>query len=789
MNTYLQAASRPVPVRAAVLAILQAATLPAHAAETASPQQLPKISVDAQQQEESSYKADAPSSPKYTEPLLDTPQSITIIPNRLIEDQKLLTLREILSTVPGITFGAGEGGGGYGDSITLRGFAGSADITIDGVRDSNQYSRTDPFNLQQVEVVNGASSVYSGAGSVGGNINLVTKQAHAGDRSLMGVSMGTDNYRRFSADANQQFTNSTALRVNAMAHRNDVAGRDVEKFERWGIAPSLVIGLDSNTTLTLNYVHQEDENVPQYGVPFINGRSVPGVDNSTYYGYSNVDKQEIETDGLTAILTHRFGDALSLRNLARIQDVDQFSLVDAPQGTFCLSSGVQPSGAACPDTVPPGQFLPNGTGPRGLGRETTNRIVYNQTDLTLTFPTGGIEHTMVTGFAFSHETYTLTSTNEFRNPDGTNPYASGMPLTDMYNPDNVYRGPINRTLSGKNDGELDNVALYVFDTLEFSKQWQLNGGIRYEQNEGSTLTYTVQGPASDGGLPPAGSPPIGTITGASAPAKNSDDLFSYRAGLIYKPRENGTLYVSYGNAKTPSKNAVNGSCNLVPTTNTGANCNLDPESAVNYEVGVKWDLFDHALALTAAVYRNERQNYRVNDPDPLNLSGVQTLDGRARVDGLLLGAGGNITPAWAVSANYSYLDSEVLQGASDYSSATGQDYTKGDPLLSVPQHALTLWTAYQLNERWQFGYGATYQGEIYLTQHSTSNRNGPLLKAAGYTTHRLMANYTFNDAVDLQLNVNNLFDKEYYTRIRTSANGWATPGEGRTLIASASYRF
>lgn len=786
MKTTFQAATRLTPLRASVLAILQAAALTAQAADTPSPAQLPKISVGAQEAEES-YKADTPSSPKYTEPLLDTPQSITIIPNRLIQDQKLLTLREILSTVPGITFGAGEGGGGYGDSITLRGFTGSSNITMDGVRDSNQYSRTDPFNLEQVEVVNGASSVYSGAGSVGGSINLVSKQAHAGDRTLMSASVGTDNYLRFTTDANQQFTDTTALRVNAMAHRNDVAGRDVENFERWGIAPSLALGLGTDTTLTLNYVHQRDKNVPQYGVPLINGRPLPGADSDTYYGYRNMDTQEIDTDGLTAILAHRFSDTLSVRNLARIQDVDQFSLVDAPQGTFCLPSGVQPNGAACPANVPPGSYLPSG--PRGLGRDTTNRIIYNQTDFTVSFGAGGIEHTVVTGFAFSHETYTLTTTNDYRNADGTNPFAvTGLPLMDIYNPDTLYRGPVNRTLTGKNDGELDNAAVYLFDTLKFSEQWQFNGGLRYEQNDGSTTTYTVQAAAADGSQP-VGAPAIGTITGASAPAKNSDDLLSYRAGLIFKPQENGTLYLSYGNSKTPSKNAVNGSCNVAPTTNTGANCNVDPETAVSYELGAKWDLFDHALALTAAVFRNERENYRVNDPDPLNLSGVQTLDGRARVDGVLLGAGGNITPVWAVSANYSYLDSEVLQGASDFSSAAGEDFTKGDALVGVPEHAFSLWTAYQLTEQWQFGYGATYQGEIYLTQHSTSNRNGQLLTAGGFTTHRVMAQYAFNGAFDLQLNVNNMFDKEYYTRIRTSASGWATPGEGRTFIASANYRF
>ena len=171
-------------------------------------------------------------SPKYTEPVLDTPQTITVVDRAVIEQQNLLGLRDVLGTLPGITFGAGEGGGGYGDSITLRGYTASSDITTDGVRDSAQYTRSDTFNLESIELVNGANSAMSGAGSVGGNINLVSKSAHAGDASAFALGAGTDGYARATADANLDFDNGVALRLNAMAHRNDVPGRDEERFRR-----------------------------------------------------------------------------------------------------------------------------------------------------------------------------------------------------------------------------------------------------------------------------------------------------------------------------------------------------------------------------------------------------------------------------------------------------------------------------------------------------------------------------------------------------------------------------
>jgi catecholate siderophore receptor len=192
-----------------------------------SPLELESLSVSGSA-ETDGYQPQAPSSPKYTELLRDTPQTITVVPKQVIEDQNLLTMRDILSTVPGITFGAGEGGGGYGDSINLRGFSASNDIQVDGVRDSAQYSRTDPFNLEQVEVVNGASSVYSGGGSVGGTINLVTKAPQMRDFTKISTAVGTDNYKRITLDTNQKLNDTTAARLNLMAHGNDAPGRDYE---------------------------------------------------------------------------------------------------------------------------------------------------------------------------------------------------------------------------------------------------------------------------------------------------------------------------------------------------------------------------------------------------------------------------------------------------------------------------------------------------------------------------------------------------------------------------------
>jgi catecholate siderophore receptor len=260
-----------------------------------------------------------PGSPKATAPLLDTPQTITVVSDQTLRKQNLLTLRDALATIPGITFGAGEGGGGYGDSINLRGYAANNDLTQDGVRDSAQYSRTDPFNLQQIEVYNGANSVFNGSGSVGGTINLVTKAPQRDDLTIVQAGVGTDDYYRGTLDMNQRLTDTIALRTNAMLHSNALPGRDVETFHRWGIAPVITFGIDEPTRFTIGYVHQDDDNVPVYGVPYfnslVNAGSLAGIDDSDYFGYRNLDEQQITVDRLTVTFNHDFTDEVSLQNL------------------------------------------------------------------------------------------------------------------------------------------------------------------------------------------------------------------------------------------------------------------------------------------------------------------------------------------------------------------------------------------------------------------------------------------------------------------------------------------
>jgi catecholate siderophore receptor len=760
--------------------------------------------------------------PKATSNLLDTPQTVTVISDQTIRRQNLLTLRDALATLPGITFGAGEGGGGYGDSINLRGFSANNDITVDGVRDSAQYSRTDPFNLQQIEVYNGANSVFNGSGSVGGTINLASKVPQATDLNILSVAGGTDNYLRATADLNHRVSDLVAVRLNAMWHRNDVPGRDVEEFHRWGVAPAITLGIGSPTSLTLAYVHQRDNNTPVYGVPYflnqLNDGPLPGADDSAYYGYRNLDEQRINVDRLTATFRHEFSDSVSIRNLTRWQRVAQYSQTSAPQGTFCLTgTGRQPIsagpnnpiGLACTVAVanvtvgngpaigtinvvvPPGSWQPNG--PRGRVRDQVNDLLYTQTDLRVASGhAGGVHNVLVFGASLTREDYSIETAELIRNAAGA-PLLN--PLESISNPSGLYTGPINYTVTARSRGDSSDDAVYAFDTLELGRMFELNGGVRLERAEGTF--YNVPLAFYPPGTVPLTAPQL-------APQVSEETLFSYRIGAVFKPTARTSIYLAYGNARTPTSATVRLGCGVIAAPGSADPCAAAPETARNYEVGVKADLFGRRLQATAALFRNERSNFRVPSNDP-TLPGLQVVDGRSRVDGLALGLTGNITPAWSIFANYTYLHSKVLQSVSDFclahpsaaclNSAALLDPQAGDALIQTPKHSGSLFTTYRLPFGLQVGYGFTYQGSFATHQRTLLQRTQYF--ADDYLTHRLFMSYEIREGLTAQLNVTNVTNAHYFTGIRNNVNattgaitgGWATPGEGRSAVASLFYSF
>ena len=324
----------------------------------------------------------------------------------------------------------------------------------------------------------------------------------------------------------------------------------------------------------------------------------------------------------------------------------------------------------------------------------------------------------------------------------------------------------------------------------------MNGGVRLERAD---ATFRVLPLAV---YPPGTTPPI---PAQLEPQRSDETLFSYRLGAIFKPTQNTSLYAAFANSRTPSVASVQSAC----TQGSGATfvnfCDVAPERARTWEIGGKAELLGRRLLLTAALFRNERSNFRVPSNEP-GVTDPQVLDGRARVDGVALGATGFITPDWSIFANYTYLDSEVRQSVSDFcldnpgstgcaNSAAIPDPQRGDRLIQTPRHSASLFTSYRLPFGLEIGYGFTYQGKVATYQRNLLQRTQYL--ADDYLVHRLFLAYAFGNGLTAQLNVQNLTNARYFTSIRNNVNattgivtgGWATPGEGRSAVLSLFYSF
>jgi catecholate siderophore receptor len=597
------------------------------------------------------------SSPKYTAPLTNVPQTITVIPKTVIEQQGATTLRDVLRNVSGLTMTAGEGGTPAGDNLTLRGFSARNDVFVDNVRDLGPQSR-DPFNLEQVEVVKGPSSAYSGRGSTGGTINLVSK-APSLSHSIGGtLNLGTDRMKRVTADVTLPLENlglgkRTGFRLNFLAHDSGVAGRDEVANERWGIAPSVAFGIGSQTRVTLNYFRLKQDNLSDYGIPWVPAtnnvlrdfRDKPApVPRNTFYGLKSRDHEGLGSDMATVRVERDFNESFTLRNQFRYGRSTRDSIATPPRFASNDSTTIN----------------------RELRSWITDDTIWdNQTDLRANFSTLKIDHTLVSGVV-------LTKENNLRqNRSGPN-----MPTTLLNpNPNDTYTGAIIVSpIVGDITGE--SVALYAFDTVKVTPKFELNGGLRWDD-------FGVDG-----------------VNTASARVTRIDRMLSWRAGVVFKPSVNGSFYTAYGTSLNPS---------LEGLSYVTANTAIDPEKTYNLEFGSKWDFFRNRLSLTGAAFRVDKTNART--PGLLPDDPPQVLQGSQRVNGLELSATGSLTHRWNVFAGYTLLDSEIRN--------SNNLAEIGKRLQNTPKNSFNLWTTYELPRRVTLGWGARFTDQRFGNNTNT----------------------------------------------------------------------
>jgi catecholate siderophore receptor len=574
--------------------------------------------------------------------LQDTPQNVTVVPQEVLTDQAINNVQDALKNVPGITLNAGEGGT-HGDNINLRGFAASDDFFLDGLRDTGFYTR-DSFNLEGIEVYKGPASTLFGRGSTGGVVNQVSKTPQLNDFARATVVGGTNNEIRGTADLNYAFGESSAFRLNAMDQDAEVADRDFVEYRRWGVAPSLAFGLGTSTTLKLNYLHQRQDDIPDYGIPFAFGAPVP-VPRDTYYGLPSDDRTVARVDIGTVIFKTEFNKDLWLTDNARAGNY----FFDSRQ-TAAHYGDAPPAPGTPLDTVLTYRDRPSVEG--------TVRTLMNDVDLHARFTTGPVEQHVIAGIELDREEADLT---RFANQ------LNEIPGTPILNPDPFEPFPGRQTLVTQTpDTVTKTISALIEDVVDFGPQWEATVAARVDRFQAKYAE------------------PI-----TNQHYEHTDTIASPRASLVYKPIQTMSIYASYGTSYDPSAE------NLSLSAKTAS---LGPEKDKTFEFGVKSAALDGRLALQADVFQTTMTNARVGDP--ANPTAPQILAGEERVRGFEADAIGYLTDALEVTAGYTHLDSETVRSTDPGS--------VGAPLQNTAPNQANLWLVYEFHEPWKVGLGSNY---------------------------------------------------------------------------------
>jgi catecholate siderophore receptor len=665
-----------------------------------------------------------PSLTTLTQPLQNTPQAINVVPAQVLQDEGVVSLQEALKNVPGVTLNAGEGGS-HGDAINLRGFPASDDFFLDGLRDTGFYTR-DPFDLEAIEVYKGPASTLFGRGSTGGVVDQVSKQPKLGGFEDGALTFGTNREVRGTADIDAPISDDAAFRINLMGLRSNVTDRDIVLNQRWGVAPSLKIGFDGPTTFTLDFYHEQENNIPDYGIPFVAGRPAP-VPRSDFYGLALYDRNQTNVNIVTGKLSHEFSDDLSVTETARYGNYWFLTLETAPHYDPAKVNPIPVPTAS----TPLAGILTFRDRPHVGGVIET---AMSETQVTYKSHLGWAENALVAGLDLDQETSSL---KRYVNA------ISSIPPTLVVNPNPFELIPGGQVLTVRQTPvtATDTIGVFVLDTLNIGTHWSLIGGIRYDR-----FHAKFDEPFTNSHF------------------DHTDNIPSPRAAIVYKANDNASFYFSYGTSFDPSAE------NLSLAANSQA---LPPEKDNTYEGGAKFQFLSGRMAASGSIFRTEMTNARVADPDN---PALQALAGDLLVKGIELDLSGYITPQLEILANYTYLDGKNTTPVAAALTV--------NPLQNMAPNQVNAWVEYEPNETWKVGTGINYLGRREADVNNTAFVPSYLTWDA-MVSYRLNNHLTLQVNA-LNLTDALYFTNSYFS---SPAENHVVPGPGRTVLFTALGRF
>jgi len=786
-------------------------TLPAYAEDAAKPTATPASDPDQRRDPDdilvNGERIRRSDDPKSVAPLVNTPRSVVLIPKEVIQQTGSVSLQDALRTVPGITFGAAEGGNPLGDRPFIRGFDTQGSIYVDGVRDIGAQSR-EVFATETIQIVRGSDSTLGGRGSAGGTINIISKLPQLDTFGSVTGSYGNADFKRVTADLNLKLGEMAAFRIEGLWHDQDIAGRDALYARRWGVAPSVTLGLGTATRLTASYYYLESHDLPDSGIPYLNTlANAPGtgtirvrpaigtvtladgstgrVDRATFYGLANRDFRDTTNHQAMLRVEHDFG-ALTLRNTSRFSDSVQryiYTQPDDSQGNVFATGRVWR---------------------RANTRDSHYESIVNQTDLYGVFHTGGIEHSISVGAELSAERARRGTLLVTTDPRCTAEGVARYNCTSLFAP-NPYDPWVN-SVSGADatatpivpsaqttrvQNSATSKGVYAYDSITLMPQLVLNLGARYDHFRSVAIA--------------AGATQV-RVTRA-------DDLFNWQAGLVFKPTPETSVYASYATAATPPNSLLGEGRedNAIPASATGANAalldSLKPQKTRSYEVGAKANVLGERLALSVAAFQTEISNARVTGDDA-----TVAFVGETRIRGIELSATGTIVPGWTVFGGYSYLDPEIVDGGFTALTAPAvgaqparivavPSVNTGRQLQQTAKNSFTATTNVTLFKRLQLGGTAIYMdnviGGYQDNRTATQTAAGvvtvnPATKlivrdVPSYWRFDARASFALTPSIELAVNAQNLTDKTYFNQVFTTHYAGIAPG--RTIFGTINLKF
>ncbi len=704
------------------------------------------------------YKADRLASPKFVEPIADTPRSVTVLTREVLDDKDATSLKEVARTTAGVTIGTGEGGNAFGDRFFIRGFDARNDVFVDGIRDPAVNIREN-FFTEQIEILKGPSSTIDGRGTTGGALNIVTKQATT-DASFYNAEsrFTSDPGKRVSFDVNQVISPTLAVRFDGMWQNSDISGRDFTTDDRWGGLAAVKWTPTNAFTVSANYVHTDLTGLPDFGVPYNTVAGAPvtslGVPRDTYYGFVNRDFQNAQQDIATLTGDFQINDFVTVTNKVR----DERSVLNyigtiPEQGTG--SNGSCNSLGGNFSNPNPANWL---VCLNPLSRYQVTNVLADQSFATIKFDSGPVRHTIVTGTEISHEGVSIDTYNGLTSEAvGAGAFASGtVGPVSVLNPPNSLNFGVPTLTGNPNVIGVDTKSAFALETANYRDFVILTAGLRFDQ-------YDIS--ANKNGFPGVA---------------DSSGMWNYNLGLVIKPIPIASVYAAYGTSSEPVGAELDGSSANYGGLNPSSPINqiFSPVEAKAAEVGTKWELLDRHLLATGALFRTDVSNARELVPAGYPNAGQVEAGAAYHVQGVDFGAQGKLTDKWSLYGGLVLMTTRV-----DDSSVPSN---VGLPLAFVADQSFNLLTKYKFNQYIEVGGQATYRSKIYGGTLLAANQGTVLPDYWRFDA--FLEGYFFKN-FEWKLFVNNIFNTLYYDAFYQSAAPFVLVAPGRVIGGQLTARF